>query len=238
MNGNRLVPLAVFVVGALGTGSVGIGFAAGLNAASQNLTSLRTCTVTATPLLTPAVADAAVQQALPVLNFGSGTSIDVTSASAANRRVYVRFDLSGCNPAIPSSANVRAATLRLSVTALPAGCRILDIFRVLSSWTEIGVTWNNQPFGTTLNNPVNTSRTDSFSVGAAAGCENQVTGYTTGAVVTADVAAYVTGTSNFGWMIRDDAENSLTARTSSFSTKELSALVQSPQLVVTYVTVP
>ena len=52
------------------------------------------------------------------------------------------------------------------------------------------------------------------------------------------VAAFVTGTANYGWMLRDDAENSGTTRTITFSTKELATLAQAPQLVVTYVNVP
>jgi hypothetical protein len=39
---------------------------------------------------------------------------------------------------------------------------------------------------------------------------------------------------NFGWMIRDDVEGSASARASTYSTKNLGTLAQSPQLVVTY----
>jgi hypothetical protein len=214
------------------------GFAASLSATSQALTALRTCTVTATPSTTTAVADGTVRQGSPTSNFGTTTSMDVASASSANRRIHVRFDLAGCAPSIPSTATVRSATLRLYLTTLPAACRTLDIFRVTASWTETGITWNNQPFGTTINNPASGSRTDSFDVGTPTGCENHLVGYVSGASVTTDVAAFVAGTTNNGWMIRDDNEGSNTTRTSTFSTKELATIVLVPQLVVIYVTAP
>jgi hypothetical protein len=110
---------------------------------------------------------------------------------------------------------------------------------VSSTWAEGTITWNNQPFGTTLNNPATASRTDSFNVGTPAGCQNLAAGYITGADTTTDVAAWVAGTaSNYGWMIRDDTESSTTARTVTFSAKDLNTLAQAPQLVVTYVTTP
>jgi hypothetical protein len=39
-------------------------------------------------------------------------------------------------------------------------------------------------------------------------------------------------------MIRDDVEGSATTRTATFTAKELGTIVQEPQLVITYVTVP
>jgi hypothetical protein len=213
-------------------------FAASLNLGSQSLAVVRTCAVTAATTSTNSVADASVRQASPTSNFGTSTTNDVASASGANRRLYVSFDLSGCTPSIPATATVRVATLRLYASVLPANCRTLDIFRVTSSWTEAGVTWNNQPFGTTINNPAQSARTDSFDAGTPGSCENKAVGYVTGATVTSDVAAFVTGTANYGWMIRDDSEDSNQPRTTTFSAKNLGTLAQAPQLVVTYVTAP
>jgi hypothetical protein len=126
------------------------------------------------------------------------------------------------------------------MTAAPAACRILDLYPVTAAWVETTLTWNNQPFGTTLNNPPTGSRSGTFSVGTPAGCQNQSTGaYVIGGTVTADVANFVAGSStNFGWMIRDDTEGSATTRTATFAAKELATVAQEPQLVVTYVTVP
>jgi len=217
-----------------------VGLAESLNLTSRAFTPYRTCTITATPVTTTAVNDTTVRQGAPTSNFGTITNIRVQSGVGSNNRIYVRFDLSVCSPAIPASATVRLATLRLFVTAMSAVCRTLDLFPVTASWTETGITWNNQPFGTALNNPPSASRTGSFDVGTAVGCQNPTVGtYISGGTVTADVASFVSGGStNFGWMIRDDIEGSATTWTERFSAKELGTVAQAPQLVVTYVTVP
>jgi hypothetical protein len=132
------------------------------------------------------------------------------------------------------------ATLRLYVTAIPATCRTVDLFRVTAAWTEAGITWNNQPFGATINNPASGSAADTFTIGIGAGCQNTATGaYITGANLTTEVAAFVAGTAtNYGWMLRDDVEGSITAYTQTYSAKDLATLAQAPQLLVTYVAVP
>ena len=232
----RLVLLAVVVTVLIAKAA----FAAGLTFTSQALTPYRTCVITGTPATTTAVIDASVRQATATTNFGTATSNDIASGSAANRRLYVRFDLTQCSPAIASSAVVRLATLRMNPSVLPAVCRTVDVFRVTATWTEAGITWNNQPFGTAINNPASGSATDTFGAGTAAGCENTATGvYTTGGVVTSDVAAFVAGTAtNFGWMLRDDVEGSATVRTQTYAAKNLGTASQAPQLVITWVAVP
>jgi hypothetical protein len=227
-------------------GSILLGFgvisgsAASLSLTSQNLTPYQTCTITATPATTTAVTDTTARQGSPTTNFGALTSLTVSSSNGANQRIYLRFDLTMCSPTIPAAAIVRLATLRLEMSAAPAACRILDLYPVTAAWGETTLTWNNQPFGTTLNNPPTGSRTGTFSVGTPAGCQNQATGaYVIGGTVTTDVASFVAGTAtNFGWMIRDDTEGSSPTRTATFSAKELGTVAQEPQLVITYVTVP
>jgi hypothetical protein len=241
MTRSQIAMLGIAFVVSVGLGvSVQSGSAASLNFGTQNLTPYRTCIVTATPSSTTRVADAVVKQGSATTNFGTQTTSQVSSAPAsANMRSYLKFDLTGCSPSIPSGATIRAATLRLYASALPTTCRTLDVFRVTSTWAEGTITWNNQPFGTTLNNPATASRTDSFDAGTPAGCQNLATGYVSGADTTTDVAAWVAGTAtNFGWMIRDDTESSTPARTVTFSAKDLATLAQAPQLVVTYVTTP
>jgi hypothetical protein len=214
--------------------------AASLNLTSQSFTPYRTCTITATPATTTAVVDATVRQGSPTTNFGTLNSNNVSSGSAINQRAYLIFDLTTCSPSIPASAVVRLATLRLYLTAVPAACRTIDAFRATASWTEAGITWNNQPFGTAINNPPTGSRSGSFTIGTPAGCQNQATGtYLVGGTLTTDVASFVAGSAtNFGWMLRDDTEGSATTRTVTFSSKELATVGQAPQLVVTYVAVP
>jgi hypothetical protein len=231
----RRLPLAVALLLALSSAmSAPTGSAAGLTVTSQAITPYRTCTITATPASTTAVIDAGVRQATATTNFGTSTTNSISSAVGANQRLYVRFDLTQCSPAIPSAATIRLATLRQYLTAVPTACRTIDIFATTATWTEAAITWNNQPFGTTLNNPASGTRTGSFNVGTPAGCQNQAAGYVVGATVTSDVAAFVSGTTNFGWMLRDDVEASATTRTSTFSAKDLGTLAQAPQLVITY----
>ena len=237
---SRRAIILVAVVGLLAGAAVRLGAAASLNLSSSNLTPYRTCTITGTPTTTTAAIDASVRQGAPNTNFGASTTNNVASGNGANRRLYAKFDLTLCNPTIPASAIVRLATMRLYLTGLPAVCRTVDIFPVTAAWTEAGITWNNQPFGTAINNPPSGSRTGSFSAGTPAGCQNQATGtYSVGATVTTDVATFVSGAAtDFGWMLRDDVEGSGTTRTITMSAKNLGTVAQAPQLVVTYVTVP
>jgi len=217
------------------------GFAASLNLAAQAFTPYRTCVITGTPATTTAMVDASVRQGSATSNFGTATTNNVASQTGSlNRRLYARFDLTQCVPAIPASATVRLATLRMYVTALPAVCRTVDVFRVTTGWTEAGITWNNQPFGTAINNPASGSAVDTFGVGSPVGCENRTLNvFTTGGVVTSDVAAFVAGSAtNNGWMLRDDVEGSATAYTQTYSAKDLATAAQAPQLVITYVVVP
>ena len=232
-----LTAIAVGLIAGIGLSS---GAAASITLTSQNFTPYRTCTITATPTTATAVADVTAQQALATTNFGATTSLTVSSGTALNQRIYLKFVLTACSPAIPASAIVRLATLRLYMTAVPAACRTMDIFKVTAAWTETVVTWNNQPFGTTINNPVTGSRSGSFNVGTTAGCQNLAArAYVVGGSLTTDVASFVSGAStNLGWMIRDDVEGSATTRTATFAAKELGTVAQEPQLIVTYVTVP
>ena len=225
---------------AIAIGWTTTGLAASLTLNSQPVTSYRTCTLTATPTTTTVVADTTARQASATSTFGTVTNLTVSSASGANQRTYVRFDLSTCNPAIPASATVRKATLRLYLTAVPAACRTIDLFAAAAAWTEAGLTWNNQPFGATINNPASGSASGSFTVGTPAGCTNQAAAaYVTGGTVTSDVASWVAGTTtNNGWMLRDDVEGSATTRSTTFASKNLGTIAQAPQLVVTYVPVP
>jgi hypothetical protein len=229
------VLVAILIVLGLTSGPV---LGAALSVTSSSLTTFRTCTLTPLTALSNVGTDSTVDEASPTTALGTSTSLTVTSRSSSrNARVYLRFDLTRCNPAIPSSAIINAANLRMVPMAVATACRTYDVFRVTASWSETTITWNNQPFGTTLNNPPTASRTTSNAVGAAP-CTNTSTNvYTSRWNVTSDVATFVAGTqTNFGWMIRDDAESeSSTARTTSFYSRDIGSIA-SAQLIVDYAT--
>ncbi len=233
--GARWARRSPWLLGAVGFATAATGFAATFPVASKSLTLPKTCVLTANPSTTTVESDSAVRQASATTKFGTATSANVTSSNNANIRSYIKFDLTKCSPAIPAAAAVKLATLRLYITAVPNACRTQDIFRVAASWTETGITWNNQPFGTAINNPAQGQRTAFIDVGSAP-CANSAAGqYVSGWTVTTDVRNFVSGAqTNFGWMIRDDVENSGTARASAYSTKDDGTLARAPQLVITY----
>ncbi len=209
-------------------------FAAPISVSSGNLNAYRSCTLSTFTTGSTAGADSKVQQASPTTNYAANL-LNVDFGSAANNRTYISFDLTQCRPAIPATAQVGSAVLRLFATAIPTGCFTEDIFRVTSSWSESTLTWNNQPFGTTVNNPAQGSRTSSMSIGTTCGANNAASAYMTGWNVTTDVQAFVAGTAtNLGWMIRMDTENATPARSSTFSNRETNNAQRTPQLIVDF----
>ncbi len=229
----RKVLTAVLCALALGASPA---FASSVTVASNNLTTFHSCVLSGVATTSTSVSDALVDQSKPTQTHGGGTSMTAESLSSKNQRSYVRFDLTSCAPAIPTSATVRTAIVRLFATAVPATCRTDDIFRVTATWSDAAITWNNQPFGTTVNNPSSGSATAQMSVGTLC-LTNLAAGYVTGWNVTTDVAAFVAGSAtNNGWMIRDDAENAAVAATATYSTHEAASAPHAPQLVIDYTT--
>ena len=214
----------------------GIGNASSIPVSSKNLSVYLTCTLSGTTGTSASAQDSYVDENAPTTNNGGVTTMNSQSRNNRNRRPYVIFDLTTCSPSVPGSATVTNATLRLWVTAIPAACRTEDVFAVTSAWTESAITWNNQPFGNSTNNPASGSRTDSITVGSGGGCTIGSTPQYVPWNVTTDVARFVSGSAtNFGWMIRDDAENANgLGFTVTFSTSDAGSVPQAPQLVVTY----
>ena len=231
-----LLLTAVWFVSAI---QIQAGSADAMTVNSAKLTVYRSCVLSGTIAASTSMIESYVDQANATTNFGGATTMLVASKSSTtlNQRSYVTFDLSKCSPAIPSTATVTNATLRLWVTAIATACRTEDIFPVTAAWTETAIKWNNQPFGTTLNNPASGTRTDGVNVGAAV-CTYSAAAQYVSWNVTADVVKFVAGTmTNNGWMIRDDVESaSATARTNTYSTSDLASVPQAPQLVVNYAT--
>jgi large repetitive protein len=153
--------------------------------------------------------DAEIDQASPSSNFGTGTGLTVDSRKTANnKRVLLHVPL----PSTPSGCSVTAATLTLTAQTSNSG-RTLQCWQLGSTWTETGVTWNNQP------------ATTGSAATAASGSSPSFT-------VTTEVQNLYSGT-NTGFLIKDATEDSNgTNNSQQFASQEVAAL--RPQLVLTF----
>lgn len=101
--------------------------------------------------------DSYVMQQDPNYNCGTETSFEVQSYYWVeydlhlNYRAFIGFDLSS----IPPGSTINSATLKIYRNGTGNGVyaqgRTYWFERVTGSWTETGVTWNNQPGVTTTN---------------------------------------------------------------------------------------
>lgn len=216
-----LVVVALTAVAVLGAT---LARAASLTVTTEKLTGFNVCTVSGVSSGS-AVIDDYVQQDKPSANNGAApAALDVQSSSGKNWRAFVRFDLSACSPAIPATATVKQAQLRMYATSGTTTPRTYEVRKALASWTETGLTWANQP-------AVAASATD-----AVACCALSNTYYTW--TVTPDVQSFVnTPAANFGFRISDSAEDSAIAVSARFRPHDGNPgnkYDQAPQLIVTY----
>jgi hypothetical protein len=87
-------------------------------------------------------ADAWIEQKSPSSNKGSDSALKVMSKSGnSNLRALVRFAL----PTAPTGCVIDTASLRLYAGSASSGTRTLQALRLNGTWTESGVTWQNQP---------------------------------------------------------------------------------------------
>ncbi len=165
-------------------------------------------------------------------NHGSDTTLQVRSFRTGgvnqNQRSLVEFDLS----AFPSSG-IKLATLSLFMSTAPGVSRTYNASRMTSLWTETGATWANRVAGTAW-----TLAGGDF----AAATTTTATGTTNNVflnwVITADVQQWfgsTTPVANYGTTIMDATENSATARTAIFSSKENATEANHPSLTIEYV---
>jgi hypothetical protein len=208
---------------AVGAGvfGVGVAVAATLGVASAALTvSTGASSIAATTCsLNAATNDSYVSQATPASNFGTATALNVRSSTAANMRAFVQFDLASCS--IPANALVTSASLKLFMNSAPTASRTYDAHRVTATWAEGTISWTNQP-------------------AVAAWASSSVATGTTSSVtltwnLTSDAQSFLDGTtSNFGWRIKDQTEDSATARTAQFRSAEYTTAGQRPTLDISY----
>ena len=210
---------SIALAGAFVLALTGIASAAALTVDANTMTLVRipgpvppkTCTVAA-------IADAHVDEALPDANAGTAASLDV-AAGPADRRAFVRFDLASC--AIPSTAELRSAALRMVLAGAPAEDRSWKVRRLTGAWTEAGVTWNTAP-------SLAAASTDAVSTGAVAGAALTWN-------VAADVADVVSGAAtDHGWTIADADEAPAIPAAGSLASREDADAAERPVLTVTW----
>ncbi len=164
--------------------------------------------------------DSYAWESIPDANNGTSNNFEVTSANFVplNMRGWIQFELS----TIRRDALLVEAQLKLRVwtktvvdpktnTGDPTG-RIYAGYRILEPWTELGVTWRNQPRFTTEDGAY--SRVPPGRAGwnpnaSVLWMEWDVRGI---------VSKWLSGSSNFGFAILDVSENSSTLYSTQFFT--------------------
>jgi hypothetical protein len=209
--------IAVAVALFIGLGAAAA-FAASLSVTSEKL-AIYDQTVTRTTKTCTAVTgieDAFAQQDQATTTH-NGTSLDVQFQGTKNRHAFIRFDLTGCG--IPSGASADSAPLTLFLFTAPSHNKTYEVYRVTGSWSQSTLTWSNQP-------GVAGSTTGTFTTGTTNNVSKSVD-------VTADVNAFLSGTSNQGWRINDSGGPTDLGQ---FASSENGTASSRPTLTVTYVT--
>lgn len=85
--------------------------------------------------------DAKVQSDYPTKNTGTSTELDVNSWVVAIRRSYIQYDVSS----IPTYAHVDSVLDSLYQYEEYNPTTPIKLMKVTSSWSELDITWNNQP---------------------------------------------------------------------------------------------
>ena len=94
-------------------------------------------------LTTTPIGDAYVYECNPNSNFGSSSYLHVNPESGQLYRSYLKFDISSIMQHDPDE--ITKAELKLLYVYKRDIIRTLRVHRVTGSWSETGITWNNQP---------------------------------------------------------------------------------------------
>jgi hypothetical protein len=210
-----VIALALLVVAAASTQLSSAAFTAQKSNPSNGFTAAASFCNGSTQTLT-ATKDAYVDQGQPAANFGSGNTLSVESSAVnlisllGNRRTLVQFSL----PSLPQFCSVTSATLTLQATSAANG-RTIQAFQANGSWTETGVTWNNQP------------ATSGSAATSASGSGARTW------TVTSQVQGMYSGTNN-GFLLKDSSEGAALPQTQTYQSREGTPDSQDPQLSITF----
>ncbi|HXH88185.1 MAG TPA: DNRLRE domain-containing protein [Gaiellaceae bacterium] len=203
-------------------GANAIAFAASLPTVSEKVTTASVAaTIAPATCALAASADTYADQNLlnKDANFGTATILNVGSLqtvalTSENKRAFVRFNVASCG--IPAGARVKTASLDLYLGTAPAASRIYDVHRIVGDWTETGLTWTAQPGRAA-------TATGSFTAAVVGSRSTDVK---------SDVSSFVSGTPNYGWVVKDRNEDSSTSYQGGLNARE--AASQRPALVIGY----
>ena len=167
------------------------------------------------------IADSYIDQDNEDDNNGNDSDLKVRSQSGGkNKRAFIRFGF-----LFPAGTTIESAVMKLFLDDAPSSSRTYAVARSLSSWTETGITWNNQPI---TSSPI----TDSLSTGT-------INDVWLSWDVEDDVAGFVAGTfSNYGWGLFDTEENLATSREGKFGSRNENNESKRPVLEVAFSALP
>lgn len=149
---------------------------------------------------------------------GSANDFIVDGDSDKVNRALIRFDVTG----IPSGATIVDATLTLCYSGNPSGgaqTRVHSLHRVTSDWLELVVTWALQP-----------AFAPAVSASILVPSSEQCVTFD----VASDVQAWVDGTSNFGWLLKDANEGQPGSSDAKYRSREDGSPTDHPHLDITY----
>jgi disaggregatase-related protein/uncharacterized protein DUF2341/putative pyrroloquinoline-quinone binding quinoprotein len=94
--------------------------------------------------LTPSQQDATINQAAPTINNGTSTTLSTHTATNANQRSVVQFNIASAG--LNSNTAVKTSTLSLIPTSPLFTSRNQEVHRITGAtdWTQAGVTWNTR----------------------------------------------------------------------------------------------
>jgi len=157
------------------------------------------------------IADSYVNQDKPDENKGDDHEVHIKSDDTKSKRIFIKFDLN-----FPTGTTIISSTMKLFMKNAPSAPRFYEAKRVIGSWTEGGITWDNQP-GTDVTPTATTSSGTTKNVWLSWN-------------VTSDVQSFVSGTSNYGWRLSDSVENSSTNYEAKFHSRNSNDIDKRPIL--------
>jgi hypothetical protein len=206
---------SVHAVSALGVAQAG----ARLILAAWSVAALATTTLAAQTVTLQASADTTLKQGNPNKSFGGEPTLILKEGGS---RVLIRFDPAAIAAAV-GGGSLASAQLQVFLGANAGNWgttgRTVDIYQLTTAWTEAGATWNcaSDPnpghAGAGCTNPWAGGTPAQGANGASGDGEATdtavITNSTSGWVqfdVTSDVAAFLAGTANDGWLIQKTDE--------------------------------